>query len=150
LVQTTSNRRQLLNLLTDQKLGFNVFSYLKDLQNTNNTEILLLADLLYNSLASLAIKNLNRDCFVTLSLIGKVESIESKESLQIGINEAMNYIEKSAKKYEFKIPKIVSDYKKGTLGFVAHTANREITIREIKGLTKFIEEILPNYIIRSK
>ena len=135
--------------MTDQKLGFNVFSYLKDLQNTKNIEILLLADLLYNSLASLAIKNLNRDCFVTLSLIGKVESIESKESLQIGINEGMNDIEKSAKKDKIKIPKMVLDFKKGTLGFVAHTANREITIREIKGLIKFIEEILPNYLIQS-
>lgn len=150
LEKVSSEREELIKLLTDPEVGYNVFRFVKDFKKSDSPEFLYLANLMYLSLTSVAITNFNHDCFITRALMEEVDAVANKQNEK----EALKSLEKREKEskskydYDLKVPKIMLDFKKGTLGFKNYLADKKITVKEIRELIQYIVDVLPDYIVK--
>ncbi len=144
MTKANSEKEELLNISTDENLGYQFFSYVyNNFKDTKEPELLLLFDLLFNSLASMAFKSFGPDNLLRLTMIERVKNIDEKLISSV----TMAKIEEQAKKQELKIPKMLTAYTKGKLYFAGYTAKDfNITANDIRELIFFTEQIMIRYI----
>ncbi len=147
LGNATSEKTKFIEFLTESRLGFDALRYLDVKGKTKqNHALALISHLTYNSLASIAFKNLSPDSFVAVTLREKAEGTNCKVNTEL----AMLEIRKLAQKYELKIPKLLLDYEKGSLGFFGYVARQEIILKDVLEVLDFFEtlfgSIAPEYL----